>query len=70
MFDIYKPKNLTIEAEHLKTDVELTVPVKGTKIYVQGGNYLIKTPNGRVYPAKKDLFEFLFEKVEENNEIQ
>ena len=70
MFDIYKPKNLTINAEHLDQDVMLHNTAKAIDVHVQGGNYLIKTPDGRIYPANKDLFEYLFEKAEETNEIE
>ena len=66
MFDIYKPKEIEIEAEHLESDVRLTVPRRGSSktpatVYVTGGNYLIKTSDGKIYPANKDLFELLFE---------
>ena len=70
MYETYKPKDILLTAEHLDTDVEITIPSKPKqKIYVNGGNYLIKTSDGKIYPAKKELFEYLFEKVEEIHEI-
>ena len=60
---IYKPKQMEIVAEKLDCDVEITLQ-NGNKSYVQGGNYLIHMPDGRIYPAKKELFEYLFEKEE------
>lgn len=65
MFDIYRPKALEIVAE--KLDCDVTLHHGGNKdFYLQAGNYLIKTPEGRIYPANKDLFEYLFEKEETN----
>ena len=59
--DIYKPRNEKIEAEKLETDI--TLRHKGNNdFYLQGGNYLVKGPNGQLYPANKNLFEYLFEK--------
>ena len=73
MFDIYKTKNVEIEAEHLDQDVYLHIPVRGSsvdnKVHIQGGNYLIKTSDGKIYPAKKEIFELLFERKDETNEI-
>jgi len=63
MIDIYKTKQVQLEAEHLEQDVVITVNMQ--KLHVPGGNYLIKDQNGRIYPANKDIFELLFEKVEE-----
>ena len=62
--DIYKTKAQIIEAEKLECDVEITMKNK-QKLYIQGGNYLIKGPDGYIYPADKRLFEFLFEKEEQ-----
>ena len=63
--DIYKTKVLKLEAEKLDCDVMITLQ-NGTKSHVQGGNYLIHMEDGRIYPAKKELFEYLFEKEETN----
>lgn len=71
MIDIYKLKENTFEAEKLECDVTLKHKTDANKdFYLQAGNYLIRTPDGRIYPANKELFEYLFEKVEENNEVQ
>ena len=67
MMNFYKPKEMKLKAEQLETDVELKNK-SGKIFYLQGGNYLIFTPDGKIYPANKELFEFLFEKEEENNE--
>ena len=62
--DIYKPKQTEIEAKKLECDV--TLKDKGNKdYYIFGENYLIKGPDGQIYPADKRLFEFLFEKEEQ-----
>ena len=59
----YRPKSEFIEAEHLKSDA--MVKTHGNKeFYIFGGDYLIKAPEGKIFPVEKDLFEFLFEKEE------
>ena len=62
--DIYRPKQMEIVAEKLECDVKIT-DSKGKVTYVSAENYLIKGPDGQVYPADKRLFEFLFEKEEQ-----
>ena len=66
MFEKYRTKNVEFEAELLNSDVEITIPVRGAskpyKTTVYGGNYLIKTPDGKIYPASKSIFEYLFTK--------
>ncbi len=73
MFETYVTKQQEFEAEHLDQDVEITIPVRGSakphKMYINGGNYLIKMADGRIYPANKDIFEFLFEKKGNKDEI-
>lgn len=66
--ETYKPKNEFITAECLTSDAVLTQQ-NGREIYIFGGDYLIKTNEGRIFPVVKELFELLFEK-EENNERQ
>lgn len=61
--DTYKLKQIEIIAEKLECDIKIT-DSKGKVIYVSAENYLIKGPDGQVYPADKRLFEFLFEKEE------
>ena len=65
----YKAKELTIQAEHLDCDVKIHHPGQ-PDMHIQAGNYLIQMPDGRIYPANKNLFEYLFEKSEESNETE
>lgn len=66
MFEKYRTKNVEFEAELLDCDVEITIPIRGSskpyKTIVPGGNYLIKTPDEKIYPASKSIFEYLFVK--------
>ena len=65
MYEKYFIKDVTVTAEKLDTDIVYTT--KGGKAFhLQAGNYLIKGPGGRVYPANKELFEYLFEREETN----
>ena len=74
MFEKYRTKNVEFEAELLESDIEITIPIRGSskpyKTHVNAGNYLIKTPDGRIYPASKSIFEYLFTKgvINENFE--
>ena len=63
--EVYKFKRDFIEAEKLNCDIEATDRY-GQKLYIMGGNYLIKVSDDKVYPADKDIFEFLFEKEDKN----
>lgn len=63
----YKPKATMITAAQLDQDVMLHYS-EDRKLHLPAGNYLIQTSDGKVFPANKNLFEFLFEKSEENNE--
>ena len=64
--DIYKTKECKLEAEKLDCDIIASLQ-SGDNVHIQGGNYLIHMPDGRVYPAVKELFEYLFEKEETND---
>lgn len=60
----YIVKHQKVEAEKLECDVKIKVP-NSEPIYIYGGNYLIKGPDGQIYPVHKRLFEFLFEREEQ-----
>ena len=62
--DAFKLKTQQIKAKKLDCDVKITRK-NGSFFYVFAGDYLIEGPDGQVYPADKRLFEFLFEREEQ-----
>ena len=64
----YRSKFKKISAEQLQTDAIANIRSKNKDIYLNGGTYLIQDQNGALHPIEKDIFEFLFEKEEKENE--
>ena len=64
---LYKNKFEQITAEQLESDA--LVKVGNHSVYLNGGIYLIRNDlTGQLYPISDELFEYLFEKEETNEQ--